>query len=324
MRETRVAWDAIRLRYHVMRNTSSCSLETRILGQSLEWPVLIAPMALQKMAHPDGELATVAGANRMKTPMIVSTLSTLPIEQLAAASNESLWFQLYIERDREASRALVERAQHAGCRALVVTVDSPVLGRRERDVRNGFHLPEGLSTPHVRIATRSTLAEHEVMTSALASYVAHHWDNSISWRDLEWLRSITSLPILVKGVVRGDDALLALEHGASGVIVSTHGGRQLDAAIPTPRALPDVAEAMSGKGTLMVDGGIRRGTDVIKALAMGADAVLLGRPVLWGLSIAGADGVAHVLQLLRDECELGMALSGCRSIDEATPDLIAR
>jgi 4-hydroxymandelate oxidase len=199
---------------------------------------------------------------------------------------------------------------------LVLTVDSPILGRRERDIRNGFHLPAGLSTPHVRIASRSTLAEHEVMTSALAMHVATHWDNAISWRDLEWLQSITKLPVHVKGVVRGDDALLALEHGAAGVIVSNHGGRQLDAAITTARALPEVAEAMAGRGALIVDGGIRRGTDILKALALGAQAVLLGRPVLWGLAVSGADGVAHVLQLLRDEFALAMALSGCRSVDE--------
>jgi 4-hydroxymandelate oxidase len=241
---------------------------------------------------------------------------------LSAASKQPLWFQLYIEKDRGASRALVERAERAGCRVLVLTVDSPVLGRRERDVRNGFHLPDGLSTPHVRIASRSTLAEHEVMSSALASYVATHWDNSISWPDLEWLRSVTALPILVKGIVRGDDAVLALQHGASGVIVSNHGGRQLDAAVPTARALPEVADAMAGRGALLVDGGIRRGTDVVKAMALGAQAVLLGRPVLWGLGVDGADGVARVLQLLRDECDLAMALAGCRSVVEVTGDLL--
>ena len=258
LRETRAAWEAIRLRYHVMRDCSTCSLNTEVLGTTLDWPVLVAPMALQRMAHPEGELATVRGANRTGTSMIVSTLSTTDIETLAGASEQPLWFQLYIERDRGASKALVERAERAGCTALVLTVDSPVLGRRERDVRNGFHLPDGLTTPHVRIASRSTLAEHEVMTSALASHVAAHWDNSISCRDMEWLQSITQLPILVKGIVRGDDAVLALEHGAAGVIVSNHGGRQLDAAVTTARALPEIVDAMGGRGALLVDGGILR------------------------------------------------------------------
>lgn len=323
LRTTREAWDRIELRYRVMRDVSTRSLASTVLGQALDWPVLVAPMALQQLAHAQGELATARAANRTGTGMILSTLSTTAVEAVSAELQRPLWFQLYIQQDRGVTAALVERVRIAGCSAIVLTVDTPLLGRRERDIRNVFHLPAGLRTPHLHASAVTSLAEHDNAASALALYVTRQWDSSISWRDLEWLRSITSLPILVKGVVRGDDAVLALEHGADGVIVSNHGGRQLDASVTTPRALPEVAQAMAGRGALLVDGGIRRGSDVIKAIAMGAQAVLLGRPVLWGLGADGEEGVLRVLQLLRDECDLAMALTGCRAISEITADLLA-
>ena len=323
LRTAREAWDAIEIRYRVMRDVSERSLSCTVLGQLLEWPVMIAPMAFQQMAHADGERATAIAANASATGMILSTLSTSSVEDVCAATKQPLWFQLYIEKDRGATKALVERAERAGCRALVLTVDTPLLGRRERDVRNQFHLPPNMPTPHLKIGRRDALLENVDTSSALATYVATQWDASISWRDVEWLRSVTSLPILVKGVVRGDDALLALKHGAAGVIVSNHGGRQLDTAITTARALPEIAQAMNGNGALLVDGGVRRGTDVLKALALGAHAVLLGRPVLWGLHVGGTEGVMRVLKLLRDEFDLAMALAGCRDVTELTRDLLA-
>jgi 4-hydroxymandelate oxidase len=220
----------------------------------------------------------------------------------------------------------VQRAQRAGCTALVLTVDAPLLGRRERDLLNGFHLPPEVPVPNLGVALRATLAGGADATasqsSALAEFFDRHWDPSISWRDLAWLQSITTLPILVKGVVRGDDALLAIEHGAAGVIVSNHGGRQLDTAIATARALPEVVNAIDGRGAVLVDGGIRRGTDVLKALAMGAQAVLLGRPVLWGLAVNGQQGAQQVLQLLKSECDLALALAGCRTPADVTRDLL--
>jgi 4-hydroxymandelate oxidase len=258
--------------------------------------------------------------------MVLSTLATSSIEEVRAAAPGPLWFQLYIYRDRDASRALVERAERAGCSALVLTVDSPLLGRRERDARNKFHVSADFTVPNLTGDPRAALAAaaaHGGDGSALARFVESHWDSSISWRDVEWLRSITKLPVFVKGIVRGDDAKLALDHGASGVIVSNHGGRQLDTAIASARALPDVADAMAGRGALLVDGGIRRGTDIIKALALGASAVLLGRPVLWGLALAGDEGVRHVLQLLRDEFDLALALTGCRSCSELSRDYLS-
>jgi 4-hydroxymandelate oxidase len=329
LRTSRTAWSDRALRYRVLRDVAVRSQRTTVLGHEVDWPVFVAPMAFQQLAHADGEVATAQAAQATGAGMILSTLSNRTIEAVRAGTTGPLWFQLYIYRDRGVTAELVQRAERAGCTALVLTVDAPLLGRRERDLLNGFHLPPEVDVPNLGVTLRQTLAGgHEptaytsTTASALAEFFAQHWDSSISWRDLAWLQSITTLPILVKGVVRGDDAVLALEHGAAGVIVSNHGGRQLDTAIPTARALPEVAAAMAGRGTLLVDGGIRRGTDVLKALAMGAQAVLLGRPVLWGLAVNGQHGARQVLQLLKDECDLALALAGCRSLAEVTGDLL--
>ncbi|QJR34713.1 alpha-hydroxy acid oxidase [Gemmatimonas groenlandica] len=321
------AWNDITLRYRVLRDVSERSQRTEVLGHTLDWPVFVAPMAFQQLAHADGEVATAMAAEATGAGMILSTLSNRTIEAVRAGTSGPLWFQLYIYRDRGVTAELVRRAERAGCTALVLAVDAPLLGRRERDLLNGLHLPPDVPVPNLGVTLRDTLAADRDVTgsqiSALAEFFDRHWDPSIAWRDLAWLRSITTLPILVKGVVRGDDAVLAIEHGAAGVIVSNHGGRQLDTAIPTARALPGVADALRGRGTVLVDGGIRRGTDVIKALAMGAQAVLLGRPVLWGLAVNGQPGAKQVLQLLKDECDLALALAGCRTPAEVTADLIA-
>jgi 4-hydroxymandelate oxidase len=334
LRTSRTAWSDRSLRYRVLRDVAVRSQRTTVLGHALDWPVFVAPMAFQQLAHADGEVATAQAAQATGAGMILSTLSNRTIEAVRAGTTGPLWFQLYIYRDRGVTAELVRRAERAGCTALVLTVDAPLLGRRERDLLHGFHLPPEVDVPNLGVTLRRTLAGgHEATiradaaptdttASALAEFFGQHWDPSISWRDLAWLQSITTLPILVKGVVRGDDAVLALEHGAAGVIVSNHGGRQLDTAIPTARALPEVAAAMAGRGTLLVDGGIRRGTDVLKALAMGAQAVLLGRPVLWGLAVNGQHGARQVLQLLKDECDLALALAGCRTLAEVTSDLL--
>jgi 4-hydroxymandelate oxidase len=321
LRAARSAWDERFLRYRVMADVSSRSLATTVLGQHLDFPVMVAPMAFQRLAHEDGELATMRAAGRAGSGMILSTLATSSIEDVRGAADAPLWFQLYIYRDRGVSRELVERAEQAGCSALVLTVDSPILGRRERDVRNGFHVPAHFPIPNLTGAPRAALASVGG-GSSLAAFVEQYWDASIAWPDLAWLRSITTLPILVKGVIRGDDARRALEHGAAGVIVSNHGGRQLDGSLPTARALPEVAAAMRGEGTLLVDGGVRRGTDVLKAIAMGAQAVLLGRPVLWGLAVGGEGGAYDVLRLLRDECDLALALAGCRTPKDLASDFV--
>lgn len=323
LRESRSAWDALRIRYRVLRDVSQRDLSVTVGAHRLEWPVIVAPMAFQQMATAAGEVATARATAAAGSGMILSTLSNRTIEDVRAATSGLLWFQLYIYRDRGVTAELVRRAEHAGCTGLVLTVDTPILGRRERDLLNGFHVPAEFPAPNLGVDMRATLGAQSDLSSALAQFILHHWDAGIAWSDLAWLQSITRLPIYVKGVVRGDDARLALEHGAAGVIVSNHGGRQLDTAVPTARALPDVADAMAGQGTLLVDGGIRRGIDVLKALALGAQAVLLGRPLLWGLVVGGEDGAAHVLQLLRDEVDLAFALAGVRSPAEATRDLIA-
>jgi 4-hydroxymandelate oxidase len=234
-----------------------------------------------------------------------------------------VWFQLYVYRDRGATEALVRRAEAAGARALVLTVDAPLLGRRERDVRNRFQLPPELSLCNLSNPELSKLPDCP-SGSGLAGYFASLLDPALTWRDLAWLRSITRLPVVVKGVVRADDAARAAEHGASAVVVSNHGGRQLDTAPATIDALPAIADAVAGRCEVLLDGGVRRGTDVVKALALGARAVLVGRPILWGLAVDGAPGVARVLELLRAEVDLALALCGCPDVAQVTRDLVVR
>jgi 4-hydroxymandelate oxidase len=322
LRENRMAFERLRLRPHVLVDVSRRDLETEVLGQRLSMPILVAPTAFHKLACPEGEAATARGAARAGTVMILSTLSTTALEEVVPAAAGRLWFQLYVYRDRGATRGLVERAEAAGCKALVLTVDVPVLGRRERDVRNRFRLPEGIVAQNLLPAGYEQIVEVP-RESGLAAYASTLLDPSLSWKDVEWLCATTRLPVVVKGILRPDDALRAVEHGAAGIGVSNHGGRQLDTTPPPIEALPAIAEAVAGRCTLLLDGGVRRGTDVVKALALGAQAVLVGRPVLWGLAAAGEDGVARVLEILRDELDRDLALCGCPTIRDVTRDLVA-
>ena len=325
LRENVAAFARLALRPRVMRDVSRRDVTTTVLGHALDLPVLVAPMAFQRLAHPEGELAVARAARAAGSLMVLSTLATTAVEEVQAAAPGPLWFQLYVYKDRGATQALVERAERAGCTALVLTADTPYLGRREGDVRNAFTLPPELSIGNVVPGGPTTLPE-AYAESGLAVYVASLIEAALSWRDVEWLRTVTRLPVLVKGVLRGDDARRAVEHGAAGVIVSNHGGRQLDTAVATIRALPEVAEALAGAGAgaeILLDGGVRRGTDVVKALALGARAVLLGRPVLWGLTLDGEAGAARTLAMLRAELELAMSLCGCAHLSEVTGDLIA-
>jgi 4-hydroxymandelate oxidase len=316
IRENRAAFERLSLRYRVLVDVSRRSTSTTVLGTSVDFPVLVAPTALQRLACDEGEMATASG-----TVMILSTASTCTIEDVGAIGGH-LWFQLYVYADRGMTKALVERAEASGMRAIVLTVDAPMLGRRERDLRNRFHLPDG-----VRLANVPSSGSVPMPTghgeSGLANHFASGIDAALTWKDVDWLRSITKLPVLIKGIVRGDDAARAVDHGAAGVIVSNHGGRQLDTAIASVRALPEVAEAVAGRAEVLLDGGVRRGTDVIKALALGARAVLLGRPVVWGLAVGGESGARRVLELLRAEVDLAMALCGCPSVDDISRDLVA-
>ena len=320
LRENRAAFDRIPIRYRVLRDVSGRSLETEVLGETLSMPVIVAPTAFHQLAMEEGEVATARAAARVGTVMTLSTLSTCAIEEVGAATGGKLWFQLYVYRDREATAELVRRAEAAGARALVLTVDAQVWGVRERDVRNRFQLPDGLRMVNLVPSGKGEFPDVE--GSGLAAYVARTFDPTLSWDDLDWLCSLTRLPVLIKGVVRGDDAARAMENGAAGVIVSNHGGRQLDTSPAPIDVLEEVVDGVSGRGTVLMDGGVRRGTDVIKALALGAQAVLVGRPILWGLAAGGEEGVVRVLEMLRAEVDLAMALCGARTLAEVTRDLV--
>lgn len=321
LRDNHAAYDRLSLYYRTLVDVSRRDLSLTLLGHRLSMPILVAPTAFQKLAHPDGEIATARAAGNAGTLMVLSTLSTCAIEEVRAEATGPTWFQLYVYKDRGASRALIARAEEAGCSGLVLTVDAPVWGRRERDVRNRFQLPEGLSVKNLMPAGKADFPGQPA-GSGLAAYMAEMIDQSLSWADVDWLCSVTKLPVLIKGIVRGDDGARAVSHGASGVIVSNHGGRQLDTSPATIDALPRVVEGVGGRIPVLVDGGIRRGTDVVKALARGAQAVLIGRPVLWGLAADGEAGVAKVLEILRAELDLAMGLCGCPSLKEITCDLL--
>ena len=316
------AYEKIQLHYRVLVDVASRNAATTVLGQRTAMPILVAPTAFHRLAHKDGELASVRGAGDAGTIFILSTLSNTAVEQVVAAAAGPVWFQLYVYKDRSATEALVRRVEAAGCRALVLTVDAPLLGRRERDVKNRFALTTGLGIDNMHAAGYAELPRAQA-ESGLAAYFADLLDPSLTWSAVEWLRSITRLPVLVKGIVRADDARRAIEAGAAGVVVSNPGGRQLDASPATIDVLPRIVDAVAGRGEVLLDGGIRRGADVIKALALGARAVLVGRPVLWGLAAGGRDGVATALALLRRELDLAMALCGCPDIASITRDLVA-
>lgn len=317
----RAAWGQIALHYRVLAGAAPRALGTTVLGQRVALPVLVAPTAFHKLMHPEGELATVRAAGAAGTIMVLSTLSTVAVEEVVAAASGPVWFQLYVYRDRGATEALVRRAEAAGCQALVLTVDAPVLGRRERDVRNGFHLPAGIEAVNL-LGAGYRRVDAVAGESGLSAYVGTLIEPGLSWADLEWLRATTRLPVLIKGVVRADDAARAVEHGVNGLVVSNHGGRQLDGAPATAEVLGRVVDAVAGRAEVLVDGGVRRGTDVVKALALGARAVLLGRPILWGLAVDGQRGAARALELLRVELDEALALCGCRSPAEVGRDLL--
>ncbi len=320
LRENRAAYERITLLPRVLVDVSIRKMDTTVLGEPVSMPILIAPMAFQCLAHPEGEVATAKAAGAAETLMTLSTNATSSIEEVLAVATGPVWFQIYVFKDKAISAALVKRAEAAGCKAIILTVDSPVLGRRDRDARNPFKLPDNLSLKNLPPACLHKIADG-MAGSALVD-LASLYDPALTWKDIEWLAGITKLPVLVKGILRADDALLAIEHGVSGIIVSNHGARQLDTTPATISVLPEIADAVAGKVELYIDGGVRRGTDVLKALAYGARAVFVGRPILWGLSVAGESGVTSVLEMLRQEFDLTMALCGCPTLTAITRDLV--
>ncbi len=325
LQDNRAAFARYKLRPRMLIDVSQRSLSTTILGQSLQLPLLIAPMAFQCLAHRDGEIATASSAAAAGVGMVLSTLSTKSIEEVAVVgqnfNNSVQWFQLYLHKDRGLTRTLVERAYAAGYKALCVTVDAPVLGRRERDQRNEFTLPLGMQIANLAKSSKLNIP-HQQHESGLFTYFAQQLDPAVTWKDLEWLQSICPLPLVLKGILRGDDADRAVEYGAKAIIVSNHGGRQLDCALASLDALTQVVEAVDGRVEVLLDGGIRRGVDILKALALGAKAVLIGRPILWGLAVGGEAGVTHVISLLKDEFDVAIALSGCANLKDIDSSLI--
>ncbi len=324
LRDNRAAYDRYRLRPRVLVDVSTCDLGTTLLGSAVALPVGIAPMAYHRLVCADGEAATVRAAGTVGALTVVSMFASMTLEEIAAAAGGPLWLQLYVLRRRELTEALVRRAEAAGYRALVITVDTPRMGRRERDLRNGFSLPSHIRPVNLDEGLVDGLHSGTAGTSALVRHTARHIDSGFTWDDLAWVGSLTRLPLVLKGVLTAEDARRAADLGVAGLIVSNHGGRQLDGAIATLDALPEVAEAVSGRCEVLVDGGVRRGTEVLKALALGARGVLIGRPVLWGLAVGGTAGAERVLSGLRQEIEDAMALCGRPRLELIGPDLLHR
>uniref|UniRef100_A0A8C4QXU3 (S)-2-hydroxy-acid oxidase n=1 Tax=Eptatretus burgeri TaxID=7764 RepID=A0A8C4QXU3_EPTBU len=325
LRDNLAAYSRWRLRPRVLRDVSKVSTSVQVLGAQLVSPVAVGATGFHCMAHPEGELASARACAASGTLMMVSTFSTKSLEDVfKAATGSPCWFQLYVQQDQDATEQLVRRAERAGYTALVLTVDTPYVGRRLDDVRNRFVLPS-----HLRLCNfKEDDTIHGVgptqNDSAFALFVKQSLNPSLAWEHVHWLRSITSLPIILKGILTAEDAREAVNYGVDGILVSNHGARQLDGVLSTLDALPEVVAAVSGRIEVYIDGGVQRGTDVLKALALGAQAVFIGRPVLWGLAVNGENGVRQVLELLQDELSLAMAFSGCRTVKEITPDLLTR
>jgi 4-hydroxymandelate oxidase len=317
LRENREAFRALKLRYRILVDVAERDLSCELFGTALSAPIVLAPTALHRMADPDGERATARAAAAANILMTLSSISSIAMEDVAAAApGAPRWYQLYHFNDRAHTASLCERARASGYGAIVLTVDAPLIGRRERDLRHPFTIPDGVSAVHFGVDPRTSTEGESPLANMLNQ-------PSINWDDLAWIRDAAGdLPLLLKGIVRGDDAKRALDEGIDGLWVSNHGGRQLDTSIPTAQALPEIVEVVAGRVPVIVDGGVRRGTDVLKGLALGATAVAIGRPQLWGLAAAGEAGVATVISLLREELSLAMALAGARTIAEIDRSLI--
>lgn len=310
LRWNREAFDKLRLNPRVLRDVSQVDTKIKVLGHEWPFPVMLAPTALHKLAHPQGEVATAKGAGAAGVPMGLSTMSSTTLEDVAKAASEPLWFQLYVQKDRGFTEELVRRAHASGYKALAVTVDTPVDGARNRQERAKFHLPPGVELANLsglKVPFGAKLdTERKVFENILP--------DKLTWKDIEWLQSVSRMPVVLKGILNADDADSAARAGVAGIIVSNHGARNLDTVPATIEALPRITDKVAGRIPVLMDGGVRRGTDVLKALALGANAVLIGRPIFHGLATGGAEGVTKVLNILRHEFEMAMALCGVESI----------
>uniref|UniRef100_A0A3Q4BV23 (S)-2-hydroxy-acid oxidase n=1 Tax=Mola mola TaxID=94237 RepID=A0A3Q4BV23_MOLML len=312
-----LAYKRIRLRPRILRDVSVSDTRTTVQGTQINFPIGIAPSAFQCLAWHEGEVATARATESLNTCYITSTYSTCSVEEIVAAAPDGYrWFQLYVYRDRKLTEQIVHRVEALGYKALVLTVDVPYTGKRRNNLRNQFKLP-----PHLKIKNLDGVSQE---TAGMDEYgiLVNTLDPSISWKDVNWLKSITRLPVIIKGVLTKEDAELAVEHGVQGIIVSNHGGRQLDGCLASIDALPEIVDTVQGRIEVYLDGGIRTGSDVLKSLALGAKCVFIGRPAVWGLAYKGEEGVKEVLQILNDEFRLSMALSGCRNVAEINRNLI--
>jgi len=316
------AWQELRLAPRVLADVSAVDTSTHLLGRELAHPILVAPTAAHRQYHPDGEAATRRGAADAEALAVMSTLGSTPVTDLGTATDSPWWFQLYVQADRDFTARLVDDVVAAGAEALVLTVDTPLLGARDRDRRTGGHTVDGLQPPALAGVRPSVVLPPD--PRPFERIYNPHLDPSLTWETLEWLVDRSPVPVLAKGVVRADDAQRCVDAGVGGIVVSNHGARNLDTVVATAQALPGIVHVVDGAVPILVDGGIRRGTDVAKALALGADAVMLGRPVIWGLTVAGAGGVQWVLETLWSEFAMAMGLLGAAHVDELTPDLIWR
>ncbi|KAF3953486.1 hypothetical protein CMV_021074 [Castanea mollissima] len=334
LEENMEAFRRIMIQPRILVDVSRIDLSTNVLGYNISAPILIAPTALHKLAHPEGEVVTARAAAACKTIMALSFTSSCTLEEVASSCNAVRFFQIYVYKRRDLSALLVQRAERNGYKALVLTADSPRVGRKEADIKNKMILPKLKNTERFLSleASSDNVSDLEAFTketkdasfwwkdngSNLAAFAKETKDASFCWKDIEWLSTITNMPILIKGLLTREDAIKAVKVGVAGIVVSNHGGRQLDYAPATITVLEEVVQAVGGRIPVFFDGGVRRGTDVFKALALGAQAVLIGRPVIYGLAAKGEYGVRQVIKMLKDELELTMALSGCTSVKAIT------
>lgn len=308
-------WQGIRLKPRVLVDVSRIDPSIELFGKRLSFPLLLAPAAYHRLYHPDGELAVARAAEKAGIGLVISSYATEAIENITAACKAMVWFQLYAQSQRDATLDLIQRAESADCAAICVTVDTPILGIRPREVRTGFCLPPGVELPNLRHHnTQHVLAPGSIYSPML--------NPRLTWNDVEWICSKTTLPVVLKGILNPEDAVQAVQTGVAGIIVSNHGGRNLDTTPSTAEALPRIAEKLNGKLPILVDSGIRRGTDILKALGLRANATLIGRPYLYALAFAGTAGVMRLIEILRTEFLAALALTGRRSVPEVDQSVL--